>query len=126
MKKKRLIFVVDDDVMYKEMLVLHLNNNPINSVKSFSTGEECLSHLDESPDYIILDYFLDTFEKDASDGMKILDKIRRENRNIRVIMLSCQEHFGIALQSIKHGAEMYLMKDEDAFQKIDELMKELG
>ena len=119
MIKQRLIFVVDDDPMYREMLEMHLGDNPKNIVKAFSTGEECLKHLYESPDFIILDYNLDTVEKDALDGMKILDKIRKEDKKIKIIMLSAQEQYGVAMQTIRHGAEQYFIKDETAFQKID-------
>ena len=124
--KQRLIFVVDDDAMYREMVVLHLSDNPVNVVKTFSTGEECLKHLYESPDFIILDYNLDNVVKDGADGMKILDKIRKEDKEIKVIMLSGQEQYGVAMQTIRHGAEQYIIKDETAFQKLDELMKELS
>jgi DNA-binding NarL/FixJ family response regulator len=125
MVKQRLIFVVDDDPMYNEMLVLHLSDNPINVIKSFSTGEDCLKHLYESPDIVVLDYNLDTVVPDAMDGMKILDKIRKEDDEIKVIMLSSQEQYGVAMQTIRHGAVQYLIKDAEAFKKIDELLKEL-
>jgi DNA-binding NarL/FixJ family response regulator len=125
MTKQRLIFVVDDDAMYREMLELYLSDNPLNTVKSFPTGEECLKHLTEAPDYIILDYKLDAVDKNAADGIKILDKIRKKDWHTRVIMLSKHGQYNTALQSIKKGAEMYVIKDAHAFKKIDELMEQL-
>jgi len=92
-------------------------------VHVFSTGEECLKHLLENPEIIILDYYLNSIQKDATNGMEILHVIKKHYPGIHVIMLSSQEHYAIALQTIQQGAEQYVVKDETAFDKIAELIK---
>ena len=117
-KRAKKIFVVDDDEMLSAALEDYLTRKIPHQVSVFNTGEDCLKHLSDEPDIIILDYNLNSVFKDAANGMKILEAIKKEDRNIRVIIPSSQEAYGTALQTITRGAEQYIIKDEDAFEKI--------
>lgn len=123
--KPRKIFIVDDDTMLTSALEDYLTRKIPHNIQSFQTGEECLNHLSEKPDVIVLDYYLDTIDKDAANGMEILKAIKKESPDTHVIMLSNQEHYGVALQTIIKGAEQYVIKDADAFQKISEMIGQL-
>lgn len=116
------IFIVDDDVMMTEALTDYLTSRTSHEVSVFHTGEECLKQLDEHPDFVILDYYLNSVQKDAANGMEILQIIRKNYPKIHVIMLSSQERYGIALQTISRGAEQYVIKDVDSFEKIEEII----
>ncbi len=120
------IFIVDDDTMLTEALKDYLTRNTLNDIYIFNTGEECLNHLSENPDVIILDYYLNSVQKDAANGMEILQVIKKHYPGMHVIMLSSQEHYAIALQTIQKGAEQYVVKDETAFEKIASLIRELN
>jgi DNA-binding NarL/FixJ family response regulator len=87
-------------------------------VSSFSNGEDCLNSLDEHPDVVVLDYHLDKSIREAANGLQILEAIKKNYPNIHVIMLSSQEKYSLALQTIQKGAEQYVIKDNDAFDKI--------
>jgi DNA-binding NarL/FixJ family response regulator len=125
MSNNRLIFIVDDDEMYSEMLLTHLSPNPRNTIIKYATGEDCLKNIYNDPDIVILDYYLNMVHKDAANGMQILQQIKKNNSNIKVIMLSSQEQYGVALRTISKGAEQYVVKDEGAFKNIDAIIKEL-
>ena len=125
MIQQKQIFIVDDNEMFAQMLNDHLSENPEFSVSVFKTGEDCLKNLFQNPDLIILDYYLNDESKDAADGLEILSEIKEHNEKIHVIMLSGQEHYGIALQTIAKGAAQYVIKDDHAFEKISEYLKEL-
>jgi two-component system, OmpR family, response regulator len=112
------IFVVDDDEMMSMALEDYLTRNSMHEIHLFSTGEECIRSLRMQPDVIILDYNLNTVQKDAADGMKILEAIKELNRNIVVILFSAQDAYSVALKSINKGATEYVIKDKDAFEKI--------
>ena len=114
----KLIFIVDDDVALSDSLSDYLTSTVAHKVKVFPTGEDCLKHLEESPDVVILDYLLNRVDEDEENGMEVLHSIKKDNPNIRIIMLSSQEHYLVALQTIQNGADEYVMKDEDAFEKI--------
>ena len=78
----------------------------------------------ENPDVVILDYYLNTVQKDAADGMEILQDIKKQNRNTQIIMLSSQESYAKAAQTLAKGAVQYVIKDEKAFEKIAGLVNE--
>lgn len=125
MQQPKKIFIVDDDIMLTEALTDYLTRKTPHTIHVFHTGEECLTNLSEHPDIVILDYYLNTVQKDAANGMEILTGIRKQDKHIHVIMLSSQERYGIALQTIQKGAEQYVIKDTDSFQKIAEMIEEM-
>lgn len=123
--KPKKIFIVDDDTMLTEALQDYLTRKVAHDVRIFATGEECLKHISETPDVIFLDYYLNTVQKDAANGMEILQTIKKHYPRIRVIMLSSQERYSVAMQTIQRGAEQYVIKDEEAFEKIDRMINEM-
>lgn len=122
--KPKKIFIVDDDTILSTALEDYLTRKIAHRIHSFNCGEECLKHLTEKPDVIILDYFLNTVQKDAATGLGILQLIKKHNQALRVIMLSSQESCDIATQTIQQGAEQYVIKDEQAFEKISRMINE--
>jgi len=117
------IFVVDDDKMYATMLADHLEEKGKYTIRTFATGEDCLAHLGENPDFIILDYYLDSEVPGAKNGLEILKEIKKVDEDTKVIMLSSQEHYGIALQTIAKGAIYYVIKDLQSFREIDNILE---
>ena len=118
------IFIVDDEPILTEMLTDYLiERNPGLVIRSFPTGEECLKSLYENPDIIVLDYYLNLKEKDAANGVDILKEIKKRDKNIPVIMLSSQKSYSVASQTIMYGALHYVIKGENSFNEIYELIK---
>lgn len=122
--KAKKIFIVDDDAMLREALKDWLTRKIPHQVSTFDTGEECLKHLSDKPDVVVLDYYLNAVSKDAANGIEILGAIKKYDPSIHVIILSSQEHYGIAIQTIQKGAEQYVIKDENAFEKISSFINE--
>jgi DNA-binding NarL/FixJ family response regulator len=116
------IFIVDDDEMLTEAMSDYLTRDTPHQISVFHTGEECVKHISENPDIIILDYYLNTVKSDAANGLEVLEAIRKHLPNTRFIMLSSQESYGIAAKTIGKGAEQYVIKDEDAFEKISRMI----
>ena len=124
--KPKSIFIVDDDPFMLESLKDYLTREVPHKISVFATGEECLKHIAEKPDIVILDYFLDALSKDAASGMEILKTIKKHYPRLPVIILSSQEKYAVAMQTIQKGADQYVVKDKLAFEKIDSLIKELN
>ena len=120
------IFLVDDDEMLATALQDYLTRKIPHQISIYHTGEECLEHLSENPDIIILDYYLNTVSKDAANGMEILQTVKKQAPETAVIMLSSQERYGIAMQTLQKGAEQYVIKDEKSFEKIADLVNDLA
>ncbi|MBE2289847.1 MAG: response regulator [Chitinophagaceae bacterium] len=117
-KMVKKIFIVDDDDMMAMALEDHLTRNTLHEIHVFTTGEECIKNLRMQPDVIILDYNLNSVQKEAANGMAILDAIKKLNRDIPVVLFSSQDAYSVALQSINKGATQYVIKDEKAFDNI--------
>ncbi len=118
------IFIVDDEPLLTEMLSDYLmEQNPALTIETFPTGEACLPHLTKNPDLVILDYYLNSREKDAANGIDILKEIKSKNKALPVIMLSSQKSYGTAAQTIMYGAIHYVIKGKDAFSEIHELIQ---
>lgn len=123
-KRNPTIFIVDDEPLLSEMLADYLKGQYAGfRIQSFLTGESCLKSLDERPDVIVLDYYLNSKEKDAANGIDILKNIKNRYRSIPVIMLSSQENYVTAAQTIMYGAVHYVIKGQDAFDEIFQLIK---
>ncbi len=118
------IFIVDDEPLLSEMLTDYLKDQHDGfNIRSFPTGEACLQSLDEQPGAVVLDYHLNSKEKDAANGIDILKEIKKRNKALPVIILSSQESYGTAAKTIMYGAVHYVVKSQDAFKEIFQLIK---
>ena len=102
------IFIVEDNDWYNRLLVHTLSLNPDHEVKSFFNGKDFLSCLHESPDIVTLDYRLPDIT-----GLEILKRIRQENNDVQVILISEQEDIDTVVSLLKHGAYDYITKSND-------------
>ncbi len=118
------IFIVDDEPLLTEMLTDYLKDQDSTlNIKAFPTGEACLECLNENPDLVVLDYYLNSREKEAANGIDILKAIKEKDKALPVVMLSSQEKYSTAAQTIMYGAIHYVIKGKDAFNEIYELIK---
>jgi DNA-binding NtrC family response regulator len=117
-EKKILLFLVDDDVLFLKSLEIEFAHNTQSTIKAFPTGELCLENISQNPDIIILDYYLNSIDKDAINGLETLDKIKKANPGIPVIMLSSQDKISVAVNCMKHQAFDYIVKSETAFIRL--------
>ena len=102
------IFIVEDDPWYGQLLKYHLTLNPEYEVTLFENGKECLNNLYKKPDVISVDFNL----PDIS-GEELLNKIKLQNNQIPVIVISGQEEITIAVDLLKKGAYDYIIKDDN-------------
>ena len=118
------VFIVEDEPLQLEAMSDFLTSNTAHKVYKFRSGEECLQRLDTvKPDAIILDYNLDGINPSASNGMVILEQVKKHSPDTKVILLSGQESYAVAMQTIRKGAEQYLLKsDPEMHQKIVRLL----
>lgn len=119
------VFIVDDENMSRTMLNDYLTSNTDHKITQFATGEDCLEQLSSKPDVVILDFELSTIVRDAKNGLQILEIIKKHYPEIHVIMLSSQERYGIAMQTIAKGAEQYVIKGEEAFEKVTQMINDI-
>jgi len=121
--KKIKVFIVDDDDLFLKALVIQFRENPIYEVITFATGELCVEEIHNIPDIVILDYHLNSIEKNAMNGLKTLDIIKKINNEIPVIMVSAQDKIEVAVSCIHHKAFDYVVKSETAFVRLQKIIK---
>ncbi len=121
-----LVFVVEDNKVYSEALKAYLSVEipAITEVKTFPVGETCLMELHKNPDMIIIDHFLDSRFYDAEPGLEIIKKIRAEKPEVNIIVLSSQQDIDVILEMVKKYNCSFVQKDENAFGKVGELVRE--
>jgi DNA-binding NtrC family response regulator len=110
-EKMRGVLIVDDEIGARESLKMVLKNDY--EVFLAKNAEEAFSQIKEhSPDIILLDIILPDL-----DGLKVLERIKQNDPNIIVIMVTATTTVKTSLEAKKLGAYGYVTKPFD----IDEL-----
>jgi len=113
------IHLLEDDLVYAELVGFHLTENASCTIEKFNTGQEFLANLSKNPDLVILDFALPDI-----GGDEIFKKVKAFNPNIEVIFLTATNNVSKVVELIKMGAYDYILKDENA-QRIllDDVLK---
>lgn len=125
MAKPTSIFIVDDDPVQLQMLTDHLSSMSNFTIRTFPTGEDALKQIDTMPDIVFLDYYLNSVQKNAQDGLNILQEIKEKSPQTEVIMLSGQDKIDVAVEIMKFGAFDYIVKGESAFYRAEKAVYNL-
>ena len=107
--KNPLIFIIEDSVVYKDLIVGYLHSKGYNNLKTFKNGEECLKEISSEPDIIVLDYSFS-----GINGLDLMLKIREGSPLTNFVFLSGQNDVELAVKLMKMGADDYIVKNEKA------------
>ncbi len=121
------IFLVDDNEVFLKSMELYLKQNFKGfTITTFTTGEECLKCLSQNPGIILLDYMLSTIYPNAMNGIKVLGLIKKTNPETAVIMFSAQDYIEVAVDTMKHGAFDYIVKNDRMFLRVQNAIKNVS
>jgi len=99
------ILVIDDDASIRETLDLYLTEEGYN-VETAETGTDGLNKYVKDPaDVVILDIRLPDV-----DGFSVLEDLKEENENIKVIMITAFHDMETTINAMKGGAFDYIHK----------------
>ncbi len=84
-----------------------------------STGEECLKKLLKKEYHLLL---LD-YQIPGRDGLAIIKEIRKSGNDLPIIMVTGQGSEIVAAESIKHGAQDYIVKTGSYFKTLPAVIK---
>ena len=104
------VLLVDDHKMLREGIktLLEFDNDIIVSGQS-STGKECMELLSKNKyDVVVLDINL----PDCS-GISLLKDIKKNNKSVKVLMLTVHNEVEYLIDSLNSGANGYILKDSD-------------
>lgn len=106
--KNPLIFLIEESIIYKDLIVGHLHSKFPN-IKTFKSGDECLKNMTLNPDIIILDYSIE-----GMSGFELMKRVKETKPYVDFIFLSGQNDVEVAVNIMKHGAFDYVVKNEKA------------
>ena len=107
--KNPLIFIINDSMVYKDLIVGYLTSRGFNKLKTFKSGEEALKLMHLKPDIVVLDY---SFE--GITGLEFMRKVQDEHPRIDFVFLSGQNDVNVAVNIMKRGAADYIVKNDKA------------
>jgi len=119
---RKKIFIVDDDPVLAEMLKDHLAKMTSYDIVIYETGEECLKNLNQNPGIVFLDFYLNSVNKDAMDGLEVLQEIKKADPEADVVILSGQDKIEVAVKTMQYGAFDYIVKGESAFYRAEKVV----
>jgi len=104
-----LIFLIEEILIYKDVIFVYLQSNKFQNIKVFKKGEECITDLHLNPDIIILDY-----SSEGMSGLELMKKVKLTHPTIDFIFLSAQNDVEVAISIMKLGASDYVVKNDKA------------
>ena len=120
-----LIWLVEDDELYRSTIQAHLNKAPrFNCPNAFSSCEETLAALvnEVQPDVILLDL---GFPEGKMDGIVGIPKIKQASPSTQIIILTVWDDDDRVFDALRMGASGYLLKNspkDKLFDSINEVL----
>ena len=125
--REKIVFIVDDDRLIQNFLEYTFIGKEGFSVNVFSNSEDCLNNLHRNPDIIILDHNFIGKEGHLMTGLEALDKIRKVDASVPVIILSTEDDQEIINCYYSRGITEYISKEgyfiNHLFEAIDKILK---
>lgn len=101
--------LIDDHTLFRLGLKNLLERSGIDVIAAASTGQEGLDIVDETnPDVILLDMRMPDM-----DGLEVLKKLRAAGVTVPISMLTTSNEERDLVESLRNGAQGYLLKDMD-------------
>ena len=101
------VLLIDDHTLFRVGLEGLLTSRGIEVVASVGSGQECLRLVEElHPDVILLD-----MRMPGIDGLGVLRMLRQEGMELPIVMLTTSTEESDLLESLREGAQGYLLKD---------------
>jgi DNA-binding response OmpR family regulator len=109
MSKHLKIALVDDDKPNVEILHDFLIRSGYSHIEKYYSGEDFLKSLHLHDDRaVILDYGLS--DTGGMNGLEVLEQIKDASPNTHVLFYSGQDSLDVAVESLKMGADDYIVK----------------
>jgi DNA-binding NtrC family response regulator len=108
-----LIFVVEDNIVYNDLIMGGLKVKKFTNLQSFKNPEECYKNLDRNPEIIVLNYAYTGFT-----GLDLMHKVHETKPDIDFIFISGQNNVDVAVKIMRQGAFDYIVKNEKAIDNL--------
>lgn len=115
------VLIVDDEVLVRVGLKTTIDWESIGFtiVSEAANGEQGYeNYLKYMPDVIITDV-----KMPKQDGLWLVDRIREQNHEAKILVLTCYDEFSYARKALKAGADDYILKSEVEDDELIKLME---
>jgi len=103
------VILIDDHALFRIGLESILERRGVTVVASLANGEEGIRLIiEEQPDIVLLDMRMPSLS-----GTQVLKKLRDADINIPIVMLTTSNEETDLIESLRNGAQGYLLKDMD-------------
>ncbi|MEQ8927433.1 MAG: hypothetical protein RLO81_16550 [Fulvivirga sp.] len=130
--KDILIFVVDDDPWFMQIVNTHLSKVSLKDLaanqqiitKNYATGKSCLNDLHLRPDIILLNYDINNGIRNTLSGKEILDVIINTNPNQKVLIMNNLKT-NVRHAFVEKGLRDYIINDPEAVNELNSIIEEI-
>ena len=116
-KTQPVIFVVEDNVLYQNLIAKELETLSTN-LHFYTNGESAVSDLDKRPTVIVLDYNLDG----KMNGLDTLQRVRDIDPNVYVILFSSQKGLNTKEVFLQYGTFDFLEKNSLSLRTLRQMV----
>ena len=119
--EKYSIVIIDDETEILNVLSRFLTRNPNFSVTTYSNPVSALNAMgNTNVDLVLLDIMMPQM-----NGLEVLEKLKINNPEQKVIMMTAYSTLDKVLKSHKEGATNYVMKPFDSLQALEKKILEV-
>lgn len=113
------VFLIDDNPIYLSILEEEVQRLlPNATVFLFESGEKAMEKIELDPFLVFLDYDLAGTTNEAMNGINVLKRMKKNNPEVEVVMLSGVDDINIITTCMKYGAFDFIFKNEKAMSDV--------
>jgi two-component system chemotaxis response regulator CheY len=114
------ILIADDSKTIRKIMRIQLEEMGHSVIAEANNGHEAIEmYFQHSPDLITMD-----LQMPNMNGMEAVDKIKKVDKKVKIIMITAHGQKDLVLGSIKKGVNDYILKPITA-EKLEESIKKL-
>jgi len=115
------LLIVDDDIVFCEVLSEALENRGYSVRVAHDTDQGVMLAKQESPEFAVVD-----LRMPGASGLELVQVLTSLDENTRIVVLTGYASVATAVEAIKLGAKHYLSKPADADEIIAAFYKDQG
>ncbi len=125
---KRKVFIVDDSPIYRELISNELKELSNIELSTYSSAELCMKSMDENPELIILDFYLDGENPENMNGHFALEEFRKSKKCPKILFVSSIVNEELLMEYSQYKNVDFILKSElgtdRILRKIEEKLSE--
>lgn len=118
MTKDDLVFIVDDDPVFSDVLKFFLLEKGFKNIEVYDNGSEYLNNLYKLPQLVLMDYHVSD-----KNGKELLEHTLSFDPDTIVVVVSSQQSVELAVETMRLGAFDYLIKNEVLKEKLEKILE---